>query len=165
MDMRRIAAVAVRGARGRAVGRSRTAAAAAAAAAAGGGGMRATAPDGWERVLFIETGFGCDAHGQNVTKAAARAARNAIEFNSLPAIREIVPGGYDGMRLRVTLGVPEKYVDGLDTAAVEAVFPYGRVEIDVRVGGLAAPSGVEVDALGDEGDDMVICIAHVQVGY
>ena len=40
-----------------------------------------------EKVLFVEAGFGCDQHGQNSTKAAVRACRNAIEFNSLPALR------------------------------------------------------------------------------
>lgn len=39
-------------------------------------------------------------------KAAMRACRNAIEFNSIPSIRQIVPGGYDNMQLRVKIGCP-----------------------------------------------------------
>ena len=39
-------------------------------------------------------------------KAAVRACRNAIEFNSLPAVRKVVPGGYDNLRLHVKLGSP-----------------------------------------------------------
>ena len=83
------------------------------------------------QVLFVEAGWGCDQHGQNVTvrpffsvfwchyhfeklimpvnntqKAAVRACRNAIEFNSLPAVRKVVPGGYDNLRLHVKLGSP-----------------------------------------------------------
>lgn len=47
-------------------------------------GVRVYAPDGMERVLFSECGFGADQHGQDATKAALRACRNAIEFNSIP---------------------------------------------------------------------------------
>ena len=46
-----------------------------------------------KQVLFIETGFGADQHGQNATKAAVRACRNAIEFNSIPSIAALLPGG------------------------------------------------------------------------
>jgi hypothetical protein len=45
-----------------------------------------------ETVLFVESGFGCDQHGQNATKAAMRACRNAIEFNSIPSTSTIIPG-------------------------------------------------------------------------
>ena len=46
--------------------------------------------DGWV-TLFVECGFGNDSHGQNATKAAVRACRNAIEFNSIPSIGALVP--------------------------------------------------------------------------
>lgn len=49
-------------------------------------------------VLMVECGFGNDSHGQNATKAAKRACRNAIEFNSL-SIKKMVPGGYEAMKL------------------------------------------------------------------
>ena len=52
---------------------------------------------GMDHVLFVEIGMGADQHGQDATKAAVRACRNAIEFNSIPSIRQIVPGGYDNM--------------------------------------------------------------------
>ena len=55
---------------------------------------------GMAHVLFIETGFGADQHGQNATKAAVRACRNAIEFNSIPSIAALIPGGYERMALR-----------------------------------------------------------------
>ncbi|MFH5597816.1 Lin0512 family protein, partial [Listeria monocytogenes] len=40
-----------------------------------------------EQILFIQTGFGVDVHGQNITKAAERAVRNAIFTNSMPGIQ------------------------------------------------------------------------------
>ena len=72
-------------------------------------GARVFAPPGFTRVLFAECGFGADQHGQRATKAATRACRNAIEFNSIPSIRELVPGGYAGMKIHVHLGVPEGF--------------------------------------------------------
>ena len=54
------------------------------------------------------------------------ACRNAIEFNSLPSMRSIVPGGYDNMKLLVTLGVPEKYKKNVDVDKVLTVFPYSK---------------------------------------
>mmetsp|Transcript_7900 Transcript_7900/g.29235 ORF Transcript_7900/g.29235 Transcript_7900/m.29235 type:complete len:211 (+) Transcript_7900:53-685(+) len=123
-------------------------------------------PDALQQVLFIESGFGCDQHGQNITKAAVRACRNAIEFNSIPSIRALVPGGYDNMKLVVTLGVPEQYQASLDRDAVMAVFPYGQKQpLKVVTGGLAATSGIAVSALGDVDDTMLIVVAHVVVGY
>mmetsp|Transcript_21170 Transcript_21170/g.21578 ORF Transcript_21170/g.21578 Transcript_21170/m.21578 type:complete len:150 (+) Transcript_21170:24-473(+) len=64
-----------------------------------------------KNVLFIECGFGNDSHGQSATKAAIRACRNAIEFNSIPSINLLVPKGYDGLKLDVLLAVPRKYKD------------------------------------------------------
>ena len=58
------------------------------------------------QVLFVECGTGADQHGQNVTKAAARACRNAIEFNSIPSVSRLVPGGYDNLLLHIKIGVP-----------------------------------------------------------
>jgi uncharacterized protein (TIGR02058 family) len=63
-------------------------------------------------------GFGIDQHGnddekhggtgQGATKAAVRAVRNAVEFNSILGIIEAVPGGRDEMLISVKLGVPMK---------------------------------------------------------
>ena len=109
------------------------------------------------KVLFVEVGMGADQHGQDATKACVRACRNAIEFNSIPSIRDIVPGGYDAMKLHIQLGV----------------FPYGNIvdPVNVDVGGLLAKSGIAIPEMGDvdeEGrpnDDFVIAVASITVGY
>ncbi|KAG7346486.1 lin0512 family protein [Nitzschia inconspicua] len=118
-----------------------------------------------ETVLFVECGWGNDSHGQNVTKAAVRACRNAIEFNSIPSVRRLVPNGYDGLRLDVVLAVPAKYRDGLDLEAVSQVFPYGSIRYQLQDGGMIAPSGIAIERLGDSNEDMVVVCAAVTVGY
>ena len=118
-----------------------------------------------DKVLFVEIGFGNDQHGQNPTKAAVRACRNAIEFNSIPSIRDIVPGGYDNMLLRVQIGLPVPEED-VDLDEVAKVFPYGNLlPIEVVPGGMKASSGIALPEMGDTTDEMVIAIAVVTVGY
>jgi uncharacterized protein (TIGR02058 family) len=128
---------------------------------------------GMSKVLFVEVGMGADQHGQDATKACVRACRNAIEFNSIPSIRAIVPGGYDAMKLHIQLGVPEKMVESVDLQKVRDVFPYGNIvdPVNVDVGGLLAKSGIAIPEMGDvddEGrpnDDFVIAVASITVGY
>ena len=127
-------------------------------------GVRVFAPRGFTRVLFSECGFVADQHGQCATKAATRACRNAIEFNSIPSIRELVPGGYENMKIHVHLGVPEGF--DVDASSVRAVFPYGEVtQVEVVPGGLRTRSWIAIPAQGDDGDDFVVCVANVSVGY
>jgi uncharacterized protein (TIGR02058 family) len=120
---------------------------------------------GMQQVLFVECGFGCDQHGQNATKAVVRACRSAIEFNSIPSIGKIVPGGYDNMKLHLQIGVPGP-ASQIDLTAVAAIFPYGQIlSIQIDHGGLLAHSGIALPAMGDTNDDMIIAVACVTVGY
>jgi uncharacterized protein (TIGR02058 family) len=94
-----------------------------------------------------------------------RACRNAIEFNSIPSIKRLVPGGYDALKLDVVLAVPAKYRNALNLEDVQKVFPYGSIRFQIQDGGMIAPSGIAIDALGDTNDDMVVVCAAVTVGY
>ena len=115
-------------------------------------------------ILFVESGFGCDQHGQNSTKAALRACRNAIEFNSIPSIRNIIPGGKENMLLRVQIGVPSP--ETVDANAIQTVFPYGKLlPLEVIEGGMRASSGIALPEMGDKNDDMIIAVAVITIGY
>ena len=104
----------------------------------------------------VDQGFGNDSHGQNATKAAIRACRNAIEFNSIPSIGKLVPGGYNGLLLHVLLAVPPAYQHELDLDAIRQVFPYGTVQFTIQNGGMVASSGIAIQSLGDVNDEMVV---------
>jgi uncharacterized protein (TIGR02058 family) len=118
-----------------------------------------------EKILFIEIGMGTDLHGQDVTKAAVRAVRNAIHRNSMPGLRSILPGGsLDSMKVRVKLAVPCDR-DKLDTDAVKAQLPYGEVEVVVTEGGMLTTSGIVLPDKGDRNDLIYVVIAAVEVGY
>jgi uncharacterized protein (TIGR02058 family) len=101
---------------------------------------------------------------QSIT-LTVRACRNAIEFNSIPSINRLVPGGYDKLKLDVILAVPPKYRPGLDLEQVAKVFPYGETKFTIQDGGMVAPSGIAIESLGDVNDDMVVVCASVTVGY
>lgn len=128
-------------------------------------------------LLFVQTGFGVDQHGDRgkdgATKAAVRAVRNAIEFNSIPGMIEAVPGGRKEMLIHVKLGIPPKNNNvgemdpiDVDLSEIAKVFPYGKLmPIEVVVGGLSFPTGRIVRELGDT-DDVAICVAaSISIGY
>jgi len=94
-----------------------------------------------------------------------RACRNAIEFNQLPSISDLVPGGRDGMKLDVLLAVPPQYQDDLDLVPIRSCFPYGQVRFQIQDGGMVASNGKVIESLGDRNEDMVIVCVAVTVGY
>ena len=74
-------------------------------------------------LFFVQLGFGVDQHGDrsNVTKAAIRAVRNAIEFNSIPGVIQHIPGRRKDMLIHVKLGIPNNTT--VDFMEVAKVFP------------------------------------------
>ncbi|MFO1068124.1 MAG: Lin0512 family protein [Geminicoccaceae bacterium] len=114
------------------------------------------------QVYVIELGMGADLHGQDVTKAAVRAVRNAIGHNSLPGMR-IVVGDGGKMKVNVRLAVPAD-ADKLDIAAVKAVLPYGEVTVEVVSGGMLTDHGVFLPDKGDRSGQIYIVNAAVEVG-
>lgn len=117
------------------------------------------------KVIFIEIGMGVDLHGQDATVAAMRACRDAIQTNSMPGLRAILPGqDLQNMRVRVKLGVPVP-ADRVDIEKVKGTFPYGQVSIEIVPGGLICSSGVVLPDKGDANDEVIVVNAAVEVGY
>ena len=118
-----------------------------------------------EKLMFIQTGYGVDVHGQEITKAAIRAVQNAIHSNSMPGIRSVLPeNSLHNMKVLVKLAVPcEK--ETLNVEAVKEVLPFGQVTIEVMDGGMATTSGIVLKEKGDKNDLMYIVVAAVEVGY
>src|SRR3954451_19379267 len=100
--------------------------------------------------MFIELGMGVDLQGQDATKAAARAGRDAIGRNYLPGVRRMLESSGGRMLVHVRLGVPADAAPP-DLAAVKATLPYGEVTIDVTPGGMLRPH-----RLDDAGTDGVV---------
>src|SRR5699024_535984 len=107
-----------------------------------------------EKIIFIQTGTGIDVHGQNITKAASRAVKDAIHYNSMPGIRAKLPDGYiNKMKTSVKLAVP-KDSDQLNKEEIKKLFTYGEVTVEVMPGGMTTTSGILLEDQQDENDLM-----------
>jgi uncharacterized protein (TIGR02058 family) len=130
-------------------------------------------PPGLSDVIFIETGCGTDQHGQDVTKACVRACKDAISWNSIPSLERLVPGGNDGVKIRLQLAVPFEAGGAkpppIDMSQIEACFAYGTLQqpVEILPGGARFESMCSVPSLGDSESDSswVVAIACVTVGY
>lgn len=109
------------------------------------------------QVIAIEMGMGVDLMGQDVTKAALRAVRDAIGHASLPGMRALPAESGGAMQVHVRLGVPIDR-DKVDKAAVAASLPRGEVTVEVLPGGLLTPSHCE------GGGDIVMVVAAIEAG-
>lgn len=78
-------------------------------------------------------GQGTDIRGADSTKAAERAVRNALWRNNLQ-IADAMGQPRDSMNIHVTIGAPRP--ESIDKDAVAAVFPYGKIEVLCKEGGL-----------------------------
>ena len=135
---------------------------------AGLGAGRASEDEVLNRLMFVQLGFGCDQHGdrsKGSTKAAMRAVRDAISFNSIPGMVHAIPGGRANMLIHVKLGVPEEFPD-VDCDEVASCFPYGKLlPIEIVKGGLTFGCGRVVPELGDVDDTAIVAVCAVSLGY
>jgi uncharacterized protein (TIGR02058 family) len=102
--------------------------------------------------FIIEMGMGNDLHGQDYTKAAARAIEDAIRHSSLPLFPAL---GVDhaAMDVQVTVGVQAP--DQVDTDALKKGLPRGKVRVKAVEGGLNVTNP-------DSGEVTVIATAAVE---
>jgi uncharacterized protein (TIGR02058 family) len=87
--------------------------------------------------MVLEIGMGTDIRGQDDTKAAVRALRDALWHNSL-TITHALGMDIDSMRVDVTVGVP--HPERVDHVQVLAVLPHGTGTVKVVEGGLEIPN-------------------------
>ena len=87
--------------------------------------------------MVVEMGMGTDLQGQDYTKAAIRALKDALWHNSLT----VAPAfGVDREKMEVEVTVAVANPAAVDTDQVAAVLPYGKRTVKVVHGGLDLPS-------------------------
>jgi uncharacterized protein (TIGR02058 family) len=106
------------------------------------------------QIILIELGMGVDLQGQDSTKAALRAVRDAIGRNYLPSLRDLLAERRGRMVVLVRLGVPDQ-APLPDIEQVRASLPHGEVTVEVQEGGLLVPDG--------RGEGNVLCIVNAAV--
>ena len=115
------------------------------------------------RTFVVELGTGVDLHGQDPTKAAVRAVRDAFQHISLPGLRAV--GGVTDVstvRIDVRIGSPPEAGE-VDVEAVRTQFPFGQVEVTVQPGGLICPGEAFRPEYGDREDSIVMANAAIFV--
>lgn len=83
--------------------------------------------------LVIEMGMGTDLRGQDYTKAAVRALKDALWHNSLSVAPAL---GYPPEAMEVDIEVGVAQPGAVDKQAVADVLPYGQATVSVVEGGL-----------------------------
>lgn len=87
--------------------------------------------------VAVEFGMGTDLRGQDYTKAACRALRDALWHNSLTVYKAL---GYSPDEMHVTVSIGVSRPELVDKAEVAAILPYGKATIEVSNGGLDLPN-------------------------
>ena len=115
------------------------------------------------RTFVVELGTGVDLHGQDPTKAAVRAVRDAFQHVSLPGLRAVA-GVTDlaTVEVDVKIGAPAEAGE-VDVEAVRAQFPIGTVTVTVQPGGLMMPGEAFRPEMGDRVDAIVMANAAIFV--
>jgi uncharacterized protein (TIGR02058 family) len=83
--------------------------------------------------FIIEMGMGTDQYGQDYTKAARRAIKDALGHSSIPMFDAL---GMDHMQMRVQVTVAVQEPDQVDCTALQALMPRGRAQVKAVFGGL-----------------------------
>ena len=113
------------------------------------------------RRFVVEVGMGVDQHGQDNTRAAAKAVQDAIHRSCLCGLREVAGLKNPAeMVVEVLIGCPSP--ESVNKEKVLQVLPFGQKKIDVRAGGLSGKTLFQPE-LGDKTDDMVVANAIVTV--
>ncbi len=114
--------------------------------------------------FIIEFGMGIDFHGQDVTKAAVKAAKDAISKSCLVGLSEVCGFTQDNINENVFVDVmvavtrPEE----VNTEEVSKCFPVGKVTVKAVSGGLKT-EGLYFTKFGDKDDSIEVAVASVKV--
>ena len=111
--------------------------------------------------FIIEMGTGAEQHGQDVTKAAVKAVKDAITRVSLVGLLEMVTlEDLNDMLVEVLVACP--HPDEVNAVEVLRALPFGQKEIKVVEGGMVV-HGSEISKLEDKSDEVIVANAAVTV--
>jgi len=111
--------------------------------------------------LVIEIGTGVEQHGQDVTRAATKAVKDAIGRVSLVGCREMMAlKDLNEMLVEVLVACPRP--EEVDTGKVLQALPFGQKEIKVFEGGMVV-HGHKLRELEDKSDEIIVANAAVTV--
>jgi uncharacterized protein (TIGR02058 family) len=111
--------------------------------------------------FIVEIGTGADLHGENVTKAACRAVKDAISRSCLCGLVEIL--GIENLQaVQVDILVAAPRPDEVDLEQVKATVPIGEKTALAVAGGMVV-KGLCVPNFAPNCDQIVVANAAVTV--
>ncbi len=111
--------------------------------------------------LVVEIGSGVDQHGQNPTRAAVKAVKDAVQRVCIVGLKEVVGlENLDDMVVDIVVAVPRP--EAVEGAAVLDAVPYGRKTLRAIEGGMVA-RGIAIPGLDDGQDEILVANAAVTV--
>jgi uncharacterized protein (TIGR02058 family) len=117
--------------------------------------------EGNRKRFIVEIGTGIDIHGENVTKAACRAVRDAVSRSCLCGLVEILElKNLEDVQVDILVASPNP--DQLDLDQVMAEVPIGRKSAHAVEGGMTA-RGLCVPQFAPECDQIVVANAALTV--
>jgi len=109
----------------------------------------------------IELGYAADLHGEDMTKAAVRAVRDAVSRVCLCGIMEICGRDrFQGVYVHADVAVPDP--ERVDREAVLACIPIGETSLNLVPGGMSVP-GIEVPCFAPGVSNIVVACAALTV--
>ena len=118
------------------------------------------------RKYVLEVGTGIDLHGEDETKAAQRAVKDAISHSSMVGLGQLFKIGSfkemsDALMVDVTIATPNP--EKVDGDAVLSVLPEGERRIDIVEGGMSWPVATTVEEARAHGSIMSNAVIMVLV--
>ena len=100
------------------------------------------------RRYLVEVGTGIDLHGEDVTKAAQRAVKDAISHSGMVGLGQLFKVKNfseieEALMVDVTIAAPEP--DNVDGETVLSTLPEGKRRINIVKGGLKFPAESTID--------------------
>jgi len=118
------------------------------------------------RRYIVEVGTGIDLHGEDETKAAQRAVKDAISHCSMVGLGQLFKVGSfsdleDALMVDVTVATPNP--DKINVEAVLSILPEGRRRLNAVKGGMAFPAPSTAEEARTHGIVMVNAVIVVLV--
>lgn len=114
-----------------------------------------------DKRFIVEIGTGADLHGEDVTKAACRAVKDAVSRSCLCGLVEILGiRDLDAILVDIHIACPKP--DQVDAEQVKAIVPIGQKNVHAVEGGMSA-KGLCVPHFAPDCDQIVVANAAVTV--
>lgn len=112
--------------------------------------------------FIIEFGMGMDLHGQDISKAAAKAVKDAVSRSCLCGLEEVLEIKDLNTSVEIEVTVAVSRPEEVDDRKIKEQLPIGSVKVEAVKGGLTIP-GLYIPAFGDNDNTIEAALACVEV--